>query len=179
MMRERVDFLLMPCLPSFTQDVLAKSLPFLTDESLIADDISYEGLLATCQGRESYLSAMRDWQQLVPERLEDFKVLSLESWRLNPGVVTARCGARVLKKNGRGGCCLFSNTVSEAQGLAWEKAELPFSRWSIAFVAPLPPSWKLRELPPDAPLLPGAKATCCHFGFLRSCAVAGTASLKV
>ena len=110
MMRERVDFL---------QDVLAKSLPFLTDESLIADDISYEGLLATCQGRESYLSAMRDWQQLVPERLEDFKVLSMESWRLNPGVVTARCGARVLKK--MGWCCLFSNTVSEAQGLAWEK----------------------------------------------------------
>ena len=108
-MRERVDFLLMPCLPSFTQDVLAKSLPFLTDESLIADDISYEGLLATCQGRESYLSAMRDWQQLVPERLEDFKVLSLESWRLNPGVVTARCGARVLKKNGRGGAA-FSLT---------------------------------------------------------------------
>ncbi|CAE7461362.1 unnamed protein product, partial [Symbiodinium necroappetens] len=105
--------------PESPEDVLAKSLPFLTDESLIADDISYEGLLATCQGRESYLSAMRDWQQLVPERLEDFKVLSMESWRLNPGVVTAR--------------------------------------WSIAFVAPLPPSWKLRELPPDAPLLPGAK----------------------
>ncbi|CAE7234042.1 unnamed protein product [Symbiodinium sp. CCMP2592] len=105
--------------PESPEDALAKSLPFLTDESLIADDISYEGLLATCQGRESYLSAMRDWQQLVPERLEDFKVLRMESWRLNPGVVTAR--------------------------------------WSIGFVAPLPPSWKLRELPADAPLLPGAK----------------------
>ncbi|CAE7628177.1 unnamed protein product, partial [Symbiodinium pilosum] len=101
------------------EELLAKSLPFLTDASLIADDISYDGLLATCQGRESYLSAMKDWQQLVPERLEDFEVLNREAWQLNPGVVTAR--------------------------------------WRVSFVAPLPPSWKLRELPEDAPLLPGAK----------------------
>ena len=93
------------------QDALAKSLPFLTDELLIADDISYEGLLATCQGRESYLSAMRDWQRLVPERLEDFKVMRMESWRLNPGVVTARCAC---VRNGEGLRRCFRSTGKSA-----------------------------------------------------------------
>ena len=127
------------------QDALAKSLPFLTDESLIADDISYEGLLATCQGRESYLSAMRDWQRLVPERLEDFKVMRMESWR-QPG--SSHRKVRMCSKWG-GTAPMFQKH--------WKICRL--SRWSVGFVAPLPPSWKLRELPPDAPLLPGAKAT--------------------
>ncbi|CAK9087202.1 unnamed protein product [Durusdinium trenchii] len=97
---------------------LAQNLPFMIDRSLIADNVSYEGPLATLHGSKEYLEAMQQWQELLPERLEDFKVKEMEAWQLEPGLITAR--------------------------------------WRVAFVAPLPPSPKLLELPEDVPKVPGA-----------------------
>ncbi|CAK9058910.1 unnamed protein product [Durusdinium trenchii] len=90
----------------------------MIDRSLIADNVSYEGPLATLHGSKEYLEAMQQWQELLPERLEDFKVKEMEAWQLEPGLITAR--------------------------------------WRVAFVAPLPPSPKLLELPEDVPKVPGA-----------------------
>ncbi|CAK9058912.1 unnamed protein product [Durusdinium trenchii] len=81
-------------------------------------DSTCQGPLATLHGSKEYLEAMQQWQELLPERLEDFKVKEMEAWQLEPGLITAR--------------------------------------WRVAFVAPLPPSPKLLELPEDVPKVPGA-----------------------
>jgi hypothetical protein len=48
-------------------------LPFLTDASLVAEDVVYEGPLATLSGRDAYLAAQRDWAAALPARLPGWR----------------------------------------------------------------------------------------------------------
>jgi hypothetical protein len=51
-------------------------LPFLTDASLVAEDVVYDGPLLHLVGRDAYLAAQRDWAAALPARLP--------CWRLDP-----------------------------------------------------------------------------------------------
>jgi len=69
-------------------------LPFLTDASLLADTLSYEGPLCSVSGREEYLRTHSAWSRKLPERLRDFEVASASLFALSPTRLVLRWRAR-------------------------------------------------------------------------------------
>jgi hypothetical protein len=69
-------------------------LPFLTDASLIAEDVRYDGPLASISGREAYLAAQREWAATLPARLPGWRVEAPQLFPLGERSVRLRYAAR-------------------------------------------------------------------------------------
>lgn len=65
-------------------------LPWLTDPEMLAENVVYEGMLESFEGRDEYIKTMVGWRDDIPSRLQDFRIVDKESWTLQPGEVTCR-----------------------------------------------------------------------------------------
>ena len=69
-------------------------MPFFTDESKMAPDVTYTLTVGTVelvklQGAREYADAMRRWEETTPERLEGFEITrEPQLYQLEPGKCT-------------------------------------------------------------------------------------------
>jgi hypothetical protein len=68
--------------------------PFLIDGSLVAEDVRYEGPLASLSGREAYLAAQRDWAAALPARLPGWRVEGAALFPLSERALRLRAAPR-------------------------------------------------------------------------------------
>jgi len=71
-------------------DRLRTSLPFLTDPSLLCEDVVYVSPLHSSVGRESYFQLFEHWARAMPERLQDLEIRDVQVYQLKPREVSAK-----------------------------------------------------------------------------------------
>lgn len=69
---------------------LRTSLPFLTDPSLLCEDVVYVSPLHSSVGRESYFQLFEHWARAMPERLQDLEIRDVQVYQLKPREVSAK-----------------------------------------------------------------------------------------
>eukprot|EP00929_Paragymnodinium_shiwhaense_P052619 TRINITY_DN26362_c0_g1_i1.p1 TRINITY_DN26362_c0_g1~~TRINITY_DN26362_c0_g1_i1.p1 ORF type:complete len:278 (+),score=47.58 TRINITY_DN26362_c0_g1_i1:53-886(+) len=67
---------------------LNASLPFIVDAELVSEDARFENALETVSGKADYLAAMKEWQQKVPQRLQNFCISDVQTYAFNPYEIT-------------------------------------------------------------------------------------------
>jgi hypothetical protein len=58
-------------------EALEQTLPFLDDEDLLAEDVSYSGLGVSLSGRAACLGAAESWRSTLPARLTNLDVRAM------------------------------------------------------------------------------------------------------
>ena len=73
---------------------ISRSLPFITNASLLSDDVQFRAPLSRCRGRDEYVRLMRAWRSDVPARLSGFSAAPATVLPLSNDTLRCRYTAR-------------------------------------------------------------------------------------